>query len=71
MSTNSHSALSNALDVLVNGQQDISSNTVPSAPAVPIDNSNNYIPLFNPAALTIKFVFPGYLVFIQTKLDFC
>ena len=54
MSTNSHSALSNALDVLVNGQQDSSSNIIPSAPAVAVDNSNNYIPLFNPAALTIN-----------------
>lgn len=54
MSTNSHSALSNALDILGNVQQDPSSNIIPSAPAVPIDNSNNYIPLFNPAALTIN-----------------
>ena len=51
MSNNSHNTLSNALDVLVNGPRDPSSNIIPSAPA---DIANNdYIPLFNPAALTI------------------
>ena len=54
MSNNSHNTLSNALDILVNGPTDISSNIIPSAPAVPIENSNTYIPLFNPAALTIN-----------------
>jgi uncharacterized Zn finger protein (UPF0148 family) len=55
MSNNSHNTLSNALDILVNGPSDPSSNIIiPSAPAIPITNSNNYIPLFNPAALTIN-----------------
>tara|TARA_B100001093_G_scaffold511705_1_gene580148 strand:- start:2774 stop:3793 length:1020 start_codon:yes stop_codon:yes gene_type:complete len=54
MSNNTPNTLSNALDILVNGPSDPSSNIIPSAPAVFINTPNTYIPLFNPDALTIN-----------------